>query len=474
MTKYQFIDPSGGDDTVNLQAAIDLVGQDGLVEMAAGQLYQISGNGLSVPYHGFYLRPNGATLRFTATSGTPVAPSKAVTFDRGDGTILYGGGIDGRLKFSAAASGVAYSKIALDLGMVSRFDSGQLIEITGETNVPNIGTMWSGNGSVGVRIGGNEWNTLGRLFCYADNPIQIRPNPYQGVDLSHWHFHDHNLVANTAYPIIRVQPGVVATNWLYDGQNAWVHGSCGLEWVGTSSVQAVSHNLRFANIRSENGDSAAGFTFDIQHYYGIQELMIENSRLDQLRNGIRLRKVEGAAIRNTRYLGNQAALDVDATSFNGLVLDNYRYGSGSSFVVNGASVNPIFATTPLSVGGPPPFAIFNAPGATVGNIVSGGALTGPKLPMADGTVAMFAPAAATGTFTIYDNESLYAVIGLRGLQPYVDLLHNPTGYYTANDPNAPGKTNIYWNGTTQRYEFKNNRGPRNYAITRTATETSLS
>ncbi len=77
----------------------------------------------------------------------------------------------------------------------------------------------------------------------ADEPIHIAANPdtYGGtqLDMDHWHWYNLYLIGN-GNPAISIDSGLVLTDDIWDGFEAWVAGTYGLYW-SNSGVTTASY-----------------------------------------------------------------------------------------------------------------------------------------------------------------------------------------------------------------------------------------
>jgi hypothetical protein len=112
-----------------------------------------------------------------------------------------------------------------------------------------------------------------------------------------------------------------------DGTNAFVLCRHGIFWDGpvgpTSSV-----NLRFSNIRCEQGQRPGGYAVYLSHY--AQNVLLENIHADTTENGFLLRGVRYATLLNCVYAGHGVALDVGSPDNYDVALLNCFFQAGST------------------------------------------------------------------------------------------------------------------------------------------------
>lgn len=179
---------------------------------------------------------------------------------------------------------------------------------------------WSGNGSIGLQIQGHNEGRVQNCTIVADLPISIETNPNSPYrnngtskeDLDHWSFTDLYVIAGKSWPCIRIGSGLGVQNLVFEGNQSWVAGRAGLEWIDKACAQ-VGYILTIRNVRWEQSQTVDGYFVNIQHNHGLQGLVIDNCRsgAGNQGNGIYLRKCNYSSIRNYVYGGTGTGLDLD-------------------------------------------------------------------------------------------------------------------------------------------------------------------
>jgi hypothetical protein len=194
---------------------------------------------------------------------------------------------------------------------------------------------WTGSNSIGLWLRGRELTHASDISIHADQPIKISPNPNSSISCDHLHVQDAYLIPLSTNPCILVDDGVNVTSMTWDGQQAWVGGTYGIYWKNTVSPIA-SQYLRFANVRREQAALAAGQAFFIASSKGqIQSVVIDDVGLDVAQNGIYLRGVLYASLRNVNYpSSSMEALNVDSTVHE-LAVHNCQWQTGATASTGG-------------------------------------------------------------------------------------------------------------------------------------------
>lgn len=161
------------------------------------------------------------------------------------------------------------------------------------------GTYWTGGaglGSTGIQTKGHEFSQIRDVAIQADTPLRISADtltPAQGID--HFTFDNCYLVSNTTHACVVIDSGVVVSSTRFIGSHPWVKGKYGLYWVDTVAT-SVSQGITFEGVRTEQSTDVTGYSFYIDHNFGIQGLTFTNCRLDITTNGFFLRKTQVVTI----------------------------------------------------------------------------------------------------------------------------------------------------------------------------------
>ncbi len=194
----------------------------------------------------------------------------------------------------------------------------------------NIRNWWGGD-SVGLYVLGREDSTFSRLIISATVPVRIGPNPDTtpvGVlSADHMVFRDLYLISSDApatlpWASVLVDPGTHISNTEFEGRQAWVTSKYGFYWAQGSVLFGVSYNLAFHNVRTEQTTDATGYSFYIDTTGGgtLQGCTWDNCSFDIQRNGLYLRTMYCATLRNCLYAGPMM-MDADYI-YGGLKYDN--------------------------------------------------------------------------------------------------------------------------------------------------------
>lgn len=332
-------DPTGvADSFAAIQAAIDVA-----AEMAAGVGgFVVFPEGtfrctdeLLVASNRVHLR--GAGMYATRIVFDPAANGTLLTYDRGASQSVQCSLAD----LTLWSDDATYVKTALDVYDTVQFTCRNVV-ISG--SIVTAGTQYWSDGtdaSIGLRARGREFGIFRNLFISADRPLLLSPNPNISViGADHFHFTDIYLIAN-ANPCVEVEDGVVLSNVTFDGAQPWVKGTHGLYWVDASNAN-VSFAVSLKNVRTEQGTSAAADSIHIDLTGSpLQSLLVENSYLDNARDGIYLRGVETITLDNAYATGGVGRTNLDIT-FTATVqlelVNSYAFVGGTVTLTNAVLV----------------------------------------------------------------------------------------------------------------------------------------
>lgn len=247
--------------------------------------------------------------------------------------------------FDAVAGGLMYNNSIRNISLSSVVADGDFTKIAIETKdadtllVENVSIIhWYGNNnSVGIKTGGRQFLKFRNIYIYADKPLQISQNPYRAavanIDIDHARFENMFLVSTNGAnnPCVTIDTGVNLTNVTFDGHQAWVpYAAHGLYWNDTTS-SAASANLSLNNIRIEHDIDATKYMFYISTNSGLQNLQINNVYGGLGSNGIFLRAMTSANIKNFFYINSSGGvgLNIDNSVWKVVVNDCF-WQSGST------------------------------------------------------------------------------------------------------------------------------------------------
>jgi hypothetical protein len=148
--------------------------------------------------------------------------------------VLYGAGGAGISKLTLTSADVTHTKTMVSFSDVSGFSFKD-----STVGWPN-GFITGGAGSICFYPHGRESAVVSGVSLACDKPIQIGMNPHWYGSQDHFHYSDLFLINGDGFPIITVDPGVVFTNTTFDGMQAWVGGSHGIDYRDTAAAHYVS------------------------------------------------------------------------------------------------------------------------------------------------------------------------------------------------------------------------------------------
>jgi len=199
---------------------------------------------------------------------------------------------------------------------------------TSITEVRNIAIKdWTGGGSIGLQIQGREMGFIENVCISADLPISIEKNPnITWIGIDHFTFRNtYLLVRDDNGPSVKIGSGVVLSNVVFEGTNAWVKGKYGLYW--DDAATSSGFDLSIKNVRMEGGTAPGGHIIHINQS-SLSNLIIEN--IYGCRGGVGgfyLRGCGNVTIQNvfftSTYTPLPAALDIDESCSNVALINCY-------------------------------------------------------------------------------------------------------------------------------------------------------
>jgi hypothetical protein len=194
-----------------------------------------------------------------------------------------------------------------------------------------IGPLWQDNShnSVCLQINGRQTSSFHDLRLFGDKPIIIKANPNSAsISADHFHFWNLSLMAASANPCITVDSNVVFSNTVFDGFQAWVLGTYGFYYNGTTAP-ARGCNLSISNVRTEGGSSPTAYSIYLNATGGgIAAVNINNCIWDSARKGLFARSVLGLTLGNIYFppVVSTEAINVDNTC-QSVLINNCRWES---------------------------------------------------------------------------------------------------------------------------------------------------
>ncbi|MCF6175229.1 MAG: hypothetical protein L3J71_05650 [Victivallaceae bacterium] len=303
--------PNGSVDcTAAFKAAIAAVGEQGQLYIPTGR-YKITDT-LTIPYNGFSVTGDGkdaSNVIFSPTQNSVLFLMKKT------GTTLFNNRF-ANLRISSTDT--QYRKTAIEVEDVSSFTIENVY----------VGLEWIGNDSIGIYIKGREQVTIKGCVIRANLPLKIGNNPNDSIyECDHFSIKDTLLrVIDTgaAQPTknIYVEDNVVIYNLSFNGFNSWIGGDYGFYWRTTSQPASISYNLKFDNVRSEQGTDPNGYVFYID-YSGypapLSGVTLINCYLANQRRGLYMRNLSTLNMISTYVVSpNNSTNAIDLANVNAL------------------------------------------------------------------------------------------------------------------------------------------------------------
>lgn len=306
------------DDTVAIQAAIDVVGPHQVIFPASVCKTTTT---LTVAQNRVWLIGQGkqsSRIHFVPTvTGLP-----AIHFINGVTTIVQCG-IYGLTVYTDSAAGI--QKIGI------RWTDASELTISQVAMYP----FTSNSNSIGLQSRGREFIYIDHVEISADQPVSIEPNPNATISLDHAHWSDLYLLPQSNLPAIKFASGPMSiTNFITSGSNACVGGSDCISSL--DSADTVTHsNIVIAGWRWEQ-PSSAGYFFNWARNTTARAVRIQSNQFGATTTmkGIRLRNMAAVTFASNMYTGTTTVIDVDSTVYN-LHLDNSFLLGGSSTSMSG-------------------------------------------------------------------------------------------------------------------------------------------
>ena len=270
------------DDTTAIQDTVDAAGQNDSVFFPKGT-YLITDT-IDITSNGVHLQ--GVATEATRILFEPNANAECfkwvLTQDQGS--------ID---RFTFHSTDTAYVKTAIF------FEDGSDFHISNIHIGSGGGNDWKdiSKSSIGITGYGREVVSINKIRIFADKPIVFGPNPNDVLlDCDQFHLSDTYLVntPSTYNAKIEILDNTQLLNFTIDGYNAWALGRYGIYWNAPNN-DSTCYQIRFSNIRHEQGDETGGagwLIYIIHSEQHVQKLSLDNIHGDVfLSNGI---YIEGA------------------------------------------------------------------------------------------------------------------------------------------------------------------------------------
>lgn len=332
------------DDTAAIQAAVNQAGNNGTVTFRANCIYKITSE-ITVPYNYHYWVGGGAGS--TQINISPTATIVGISFANGANSVDFTG-ISG-IKFYCTEN--IHQKTVISVADARTFTLTNVAVSGAGVGVSGASQCQSSGAAVGLHTYGREFiSTDVSSQIAAQLPVVIDKNPNSFLDFDHSEINSTLIADNNS--VISAAAGIFMSNATFSG--SWNGGASGFFWANTTS-SVTSYNLRFVDIRSEQGQNSSAYTINIDGGSSnqINGISIENVNLDSARNGIRLRNTVFASISDTIYMGTTGiGLSINNTVGN-LNLTNTFWNVGSTASI-GAGINRIYAGPTVPATGPLP------------------------------------------------------------------------------------------------------------------------
>jgi len=389
---------------------------------------------------GLHLEGNGRYA--SVVSFAPASTKAALVYNAGGG-----GGINQtsirRLGFTAGAN----TQIKTAISLVN----------AAECEIADIGIpdgVWLG-ASIGVATFGRQFVYMHDCVIVCQRPVVIGSNAsFSSLSSDHFTFERNELVGkSSAFPVIEFVDGTSFSNTtvLETSVNGGGHG---LYWNDTTST-AASFSLKISGFRSEQGLDATKYSIYLASTaQALQQVIIENAKLDNARNGIFLRNCQRVTIRNCSLdTTTGTALDMTFVAGSRLILENcLRPFSGAITLTNARLVS---REDNVGFGIREEYAYdsgFNA-ASLVSDVYHGGSWTA----IANDALLAIADNTFTGFVLISASEDVCAIYMLMGLTQSTQEVADTAGFFSPTVGTA-SSYNVYWNAGTSRYVIQNKRG----------------
>ena len=281
------------DDTTAWQAAVDDLPNGGTIMAPAGTT--LITDTVTVPYSRIRIIGAGeqaSIIKFQPTSGGKAA----FKFKLATANTIAQNAIIG---FGFTSTDTTLQKIMIDAICVEEMEIAHIASAEGQ---------WTGASSIGVRVSGHQTPNVHDVLLAADQPLDLEPDPNHATQgLDQLHFFNFYSIAKTGNPNIKIACNLSNATW--DGYQAWVKGSAGVLWSYAGATSSL--NVRFANVRFEQGDAGA-WAFDLEPATACSVLSLENVYLGS-QKGVKGRKINYLQLSDVQYTGTTTSLDVDST-----------------------------------------------------------------------------------------------------------------------------------------------------------------
>lgn len=308
-------------DTAAIQAAFDAIDT-----LGGGTLYFPQGTYLvtsTLLYDGQRINIEGAGRQVSIIRFNPASADVCIELNSG----AAGG------QFQSSIRGLGFSSTnSTDKTAISLYNCANVFisEIATSTS------GWLGTNSIGVRSYGRQSLHLEDSEIACARPVVFSQNPeWTSLSVDHFKIHHCELIGTSAsYPCVEFEDGVSIGTTSVIG-TALVGGKDGIRWVDTTSVSAGFH-LAIRDCRSEQAEDDTGYALRLESTaQTLQELVVENCRFGNDRNGVYLRNVHRASSRNVTISGSaKVSADITLVANSRIEFDNC-FADGTFTITNG-------------------------------------------------------------------------------------------------------------------------------------------
>lgn len=366
------------------------------------------------------------------------------------------------IKFDNSEKSGNYQSSIRDLGFVS---SGKLEKTavhlinTANINLERLAIPaggWQGTASIGIKTQGRQFIRIRDCDISCARPLVIGSNS-NFSSLAADYFTVTSCELSCTEPngsVIEVESAATMSNMAIR-DTALTGGTTGFRYIDTSEPIAPNMNIHFENIRTEQGSNPEGWSFHLESEKNtIQSVSFINVRMDNRRNGVKLRNVQRLTLINCDIdqLDQRVAIDMVGVPGSVITMINCWGQLGSQMVLRkmrhveglrsdiGSPIGP-FEVWVYDDGTIQPFAIKNAWNA------------GPPVQLASGEIHLICRNDCAGRIEVYASNGVSAGFRLFGTQNTSFKSDDPSGQFSTTYGNS-GTTNIaYHNGY---YVIQNN------------------
>lgn len=365
----------------------------------------------------------------------------AITFDN----ETLGGFSQGSVRNLAFRSANTNTKTGIRLVNVAQFSI---------SNIASTAATWLGTGTTLLRIEGRQYIRIRDSTIYAPRPVFFAVNPEISISGDMCIVENSEVVSSSAIDAcITFGDGFSFANTVIE-QCDLAGGKQGMFWNdGTSAGSGIQ--FRVSDVRTEQGLDPTAYALHLEtSVHSLQELLVENCRFGEDRNGVYCRNILHGTFVNTSM---PQVLPASTVSFNYTIPDGGTLQfincslAGTITITNGRQVWK--SGTPSA--GFSAFYVYD--GSTAAGAVQTQAwLGGVPFSLADDAAAVIiAPNTFTGTVQIVNHtDGTIAWFSLNGGDNNTSELLDPSGDYT-NTLTTDTKANV---GYSSGYKLENKLG----------------